>query len=348
VPDVSEPSRDGHLGCEGCVLGSCQEKWERLFAITDTDVSHCRCQLESVAHIANGVRHRDFEQVEKDVARSFVSALFREFVPNDTVRTAYRIRLARIVHSLMQAHEAHLYYFQGLHDVASVIMVGTNDDALALAILHKLSETFLSVNMQKDLSPVLDSLSLLYPLLRFIDQAVLVNHFEEAQMAPFFMVPWVLTWFSHDCEDISCVLFVYDQIFLHHPLYIVYLSAFVVAYYSDIILNSPSKSCSSELHQFIQGLPGRQDFAMAVIYAASRASDFIDILTPSVLLSCCGLQSSIYARLCGVDDVQDDDSGRVILSRKSVSVTARLSQLALCAFSIGLSAASVYVLNASQ
>ncbi|CAN0520997.1 unnamed protein product, partial [Scytosiphon promiscuus] len=61
--------------------------------------------------------------------------------------------------------------------------------------------------------------------------------FDFVQVEPYYCMSWVLTWFSHDLQDLSMVARLYDVLLGAHPTLILYISAAV------------SRGCTTVLEQ---------------------------------------------------------------------------------------------------
>lgn len=92
--------------------------------------------------------HRDAAQLRCDIDRSFWSL--------DCARSWGRRKLARkravlsdLITALLVRRPA-LHYFQGLHDVASVLVLVLQDDVLALAVMESLAARGLGDFMRRD------------------------------------------------------------------------------------------------------------------------------------------------------------------------------------------------------
>jgi hypothetical protein len=119
-----------------------------------------------------------------------------------------------------------LYYYQGYHDVISVIIQIIDADSLSFAITDTISTRYLRDCMLPDFKVMAKSLSLLKYLLSVCDEDVhskCVRNYVE----PFFALSWIITWFSHDMDDLEDVARCYDVLLASPPCYALYLSVAV-------------------------------------------------------------------------------------------------------------------------
>jgi hypothetical protein len=129
-------------------------------------------------------------QIALDVARAFPFAETRAW-PAST-RTRQCARLAQLLTRVCDGDCVH--YYQGLHDVAAVLLLALDDDALATACLRALVADALRPFVQASMAAAVAALETLGPLLRTADARVATA---VSVVPPFFALPWVLTWFAH-------------------------------------------------------------------------------------------------------------------------------------------------------
>lgn len=88
-----------------------------------------------------------------------------------------------------------VFYYQGLHDVASVLLMVLGERS-AGPLLAELSCVHLRDCTQPNIDAVLELLGMLFPILSTIDPQ-LSQHLQDADLAPYFALSWFITWFSH-------------------------------------------------------------------------------------------------------------------------------------------------------
>jgi hypothetical protein len=124
------------------------------------------------------------------------------------------------------APQQQLYYYQGYHDVISVIIQIIDADSLSFAITDTINTRYLRDCMLPDFKVMAKSLSLLMCLLSVCDEDVhskCVRNYVE----PFFALSWIITWFSHDMDDLVVVARGFDVLLASPPCYALYLSVAV-------------------------------------------------------------------------------------------------------------------------
>ena len=135
-----------------------------------------------------------WDEVEKDVARSLWW-----WSTNETDAKQKHQALRRVLLHTLRRGNGRWHYFQGLHELASVLMLvlGERDAVNMLEILatHKLNAWF-----QRGIEPIVDIICDVMPLLRIADPP-LFQAIEASGVSPLFCIGWVITWFTHDVED---------------------------------------------------------------------------------------------------------------------------------------------------
>ncbi|KDD72405.1 hypothetical protein H632_c3390p0, partial [Helicosporidium sp. ATCC 50920] len=120
-----------------------------------------------------------------------------------------------------------VFYYQGLHDVASVLLL-TCGEGEAVRLLRHLLRCHLRDCTRPGLEPALGALALLYPLLAVADPGLaeyIAGLDEPALQIPHFALSWVLTWFAHDVRSLPVAARLFDLFLASHPLMPLYLAA---------------------------------------------------------------------------------------------------------------------------
>ncbi|KAN0025818.1 hypothetical protein ACTFIU_000081 [Dictyostelium citrinum] len=187
-----------------------------------------------INHSDKITNHKDTDQVTKDVERS----MWRFTKGNSQLRNRKKPELTRIVNAVLSIHPQ-LYYFQGYHEIASVLLLIT-DESLAFAMLERLSIYHFNDCMLPNFAEVLKVLNLIFPLISMVDQ--------QSQVQPMFAISWILTWFSHNLDELDSAARVYDYLLSAHPMASIYLSVGVITSQRETLL---SLDCSFDsIHAF--------------------------------------------------------------------------------------------------
>lgn len=169
--------------------------------------------------------HKDEDQVKLDVLRSFtvlsqfegLHQLFAAIYTKNDI-DSLRKRLAQLVIKMLRKYPA-LNYYQGYHDIASIILVVCpQNDQLAFRILEKLTVFHLRDFMISDITLSVNHLRLIPALLENADKALfeLVKQTSNSYMAGLFDYSFfqglssILTIFAHDISNLHHLLVIWD------------------------------------------------------------------------------------------------------------------------------------------
>lgn len=115
------------------------------------------------------------------------------------------------------------------------------------------------------LEPTLESsiaqCELIYALL-LAETPDLYAHLVEAGMFSHIAISWILTWFTHDVDDLNTIVRVYDACLASHPFFPTYISAALVMQKQDVLLSLPADM--SRLHKALLELPKTANFDTAI------------------------------------------------------------------------------------
>lgn len=192
--------------------------------------------------------HKDERQVDVDVARSLWN-MPRGLAASD--RERMRRKLSNVINALLSTNPD-LCYYQGLHDIVSVLLVSMHSERLAYACIAALARSHLRDFMMPNLRTPMAFADLLYPLLARTAPDV-HDHITRADVQPYFMIAWLLTWMSHVLDDWDTAALIFDHCIASHPLFILYLAAAIVIHRRHELL---SEDCEyGALYKRLLALP---------------------------------------------------------------------------------------------
>lgn len=117
-----------------------------------------------------------------------------------------------------------MHYFQGLHDIAAVLLYNLGETVITTAVLQRLCRSHFREALADD-----DFLSLLaflkatvLPLLLMIDPELHDVLACEEVMLPSLVLPWVITWCIHDIADPQVSSRLVDAFLCGHSTFILY------------------------------------------------------------------------------------------------------------------------------
>jgi hypothetical protein len=191
--------------------------------------------------------HRDVNQVELDIKRSF----WRFFAG---INTAQRDRLRNDCSNVLNAFLStypELHYYQGLHEFVAVLMLETSS-ADAFGMMRIASQCHLRDFMEASLATALAYLELIFPVVRRFDPE-LYAFLTRSGVEPHVCISWTLTWFSHDLDNVADIARIFDVCLSNHPLMCVYLSAAMICMRREAVL--ASKCEFSAVHKLLATIP---------------------------------------------------------------------------------------------
>lgn len=97
-----------------------------------------------------------------------------------------------------------MHYYQGLHDVASVLLLVAGE-LPAFDMLCTLATGHLRDATRPSLDPVIELLGLMGPITEAADPE-LAQFINQQGLPPFYALSWFITWFSHDMKDFGEVM----------------------------------------------------------------------------------------------------------------------------------------------
>mmetsp|Transcript_7295 Transcript_7295/g.10849 ORF Transcript_7295/g.10849 Transcript_7295/m.10849 type:complete len:310 (-) Transcript_7295:605-1534(-) len=178
--------------------------------------------------------HNEERQVRCDIDRSFWSL---DCAANWGDRRMHRKRtdLSNIIVALL-CKNSRYYYFQGFHDIVSILILVFNDNALAFCALESICQKYLSDFMKRDFSSLSKIMKLIMVLIRRADSE-LADFLDESGTEPYFATSWLITWMSHDIRNFQQASRMFDAILCSPPEYSFYLCASLVMMHREEILS---------------------------------------------------------------------------------------------------------------
>ncbi|KWU46160.1 hypothetical protein RHOSPDRAFT_15511 [Rhodotorula sp. JG-1b] len=201
----------------------------------------------------------DERQVRLDIDRSLVN--FPHDV-RDQDRDQLRVKLERAILTVLRRHPA-LHYFQGYHDIVSVLLLTLEEDDLLIPATERLSLHVVRDSMGPGLEPTLGYLKqasfrslIVHRLVKAIDTELYVVVSQAASM-PFFALSWALTLLSHDLDSVAVLARLFDFLLAHNPSMICHLIVAILLTKKDDLV-SVSETCEGDpaiIHSALSQLP---------------------------------------------------------------------------------------------
>jgi len=179
-----------------------------------------------------------------------------------------------------------VHYYQGLHDVASVLLLVTRSEAAAFRLLRRLCVGPLRDCTRPTLSAALAALSALPALLAAADPALAAH---LAGTPPHYALPWHLTWFAHGVPPgpgaLDGAARLFDLFAATHPLMPLYVGAAALVACREALLAVDGDD-PGEVHAAIGRLPHLGGLDPDV--AALRALELYAAHPPAALVAWAG------------------------------------------------------------
>lgn len=220
-------------------------------------------------HAAIEPQHACLNQVDLDVNRSFWR------FPKG-IRSAYRLELRRRITLIINAiftMTPELNYYQGFHEICSVLMLNVNDDAVAFGLASILGSAHINDALAPNLTQSMAHCEVIFAVLEVVDQE-LYDVIMRSDSQPHFAIGWVLTWFAHDLEDLQLISRIYDACIASHPLFPAYLAAALIEQAKPLLTEVECEF--SEMYKALRDIPQSADFERAIL----RADKLISSIYP--------------------------------------------------------------------
>eukprot|EP01051_Picozoa_sp_SAG22_P013049 SAG22_NODE_1419_length_4466_cov_5.588963_4_plen_558_part_00 len=199
--------------------------WMRLLRLDD-DVAPAAATASAAAAAPT---HPQDEQLWLDVNRSLHHYKPRLYTQHAATQSACRAALFRMMQAVLLRDGA-LHYYQGFHDVASVLLL-TCGPAAGTRLLQALAASPLAFAVTADMAATSNMMQLLPPLVREVcpEAAEIIR--AAGIEDPIYALSWVLTWFAHDLHSLAARARLVDFFLaVGHPLASVYFAAVVVGH----------------------------------------------------------------------------------------------------------------------
>eukprot|EP00301_Raphidiophrys_heterophryoidea_P001792 c1084_g1_i2.p1 GENE.c1084_g1_i2~~c1084_g1_i2.p1 ORF type:complete len:445 (+),score=108.53 c1084_g1_i2:84-1337(+) len=193
--------------------------------------------------------HKTRDIIERDVARSLFSFTVGL---KKKVCVLKRDQLRSVVHGVVCKHPD-LHYYQGFHDVCSVLVMVSPNVRLAFAFAERLAIGHLRDHMAPSFDRTTQQLHFMLALVKRCDGHV-ASFLNQAGVPPFFALSGVITWMSHDLHHLTDVCRLFDLFISSHPAMVLYYWVALMELARESILQLPPDTAI--IHSALQKLPG--------------------------------------------------------------------------------------------
>jgi hypothetical protein len=261
--------------------------------------------------------HPDKEQVYMDVRRSLWNIEeLREWTPKEVEKQ--RKIIATQIMAVLSQSDGELHYFQGFHDVVSVLVLvlggdqsssspaatsfystspssnkikdkdkdSTTSELLSQQLVYRVVEQVSNVYFRDcartDFGTITRVISLVLDLVRDQDEE-LYAFFQEADLPPFFATSWLITWWSHELKDLGEAARVFDVLLASPPYYCLYLCAAYLIVMRDRILQG---ECDfGLLHNALTRGVAQWGFPVEDVIATADRMMFMETISTSITIT---------------------------------------------------------------
>jgi hypothetical protein len=130
------------------------------------------------------------------------------------------------------------FYYQGLHDVATVVMLGMKGDH-TIPAFQTIVRTYLRGFAAKNMDCACKVLDVFWRALQLLDPELHKFATDCGVDQPIFALSWVITWLSHDLRSFESVLRIFDLLLATpHPLMIVYVCTALLHLHREVLLKA--------------------------------------------------------------------------------------------------------------
>ncbi|KAH7198607.1 rab-GTPase-TBC domain-containing protein [Fusarium flagelliforme] len=203
-------------------------------------------------------RHRDEDQVQLDVNRSFI------YYPNNQSEAELSLRkseLSSLITEVLRRYP-YLCYFQGYHDISQVLLLVLAPECRA-QVLARLSVLRIRDFMLPSFGPTTAQLRLLPDILHAADPK-LRRHL--AGVEPFYALAGTLTMYAHNIETYQDIARLFDVFLAREPVFTVYMFAQIILDRRDEIFEIDEPDM---LHVILGKVPTKMDLDALIIKSAA-------------------------------------------------------------------------------
>ncbi|KAG8882245.1 hypothetical protein FRB98_003849 [Tulasnella sp. 332] len=198
--------------------------------------------------------HPDERQVKLDTDRSFV--MYPQ--GSDKEKLTRQSQLYKVIVAVLRKRRK-LGYFQGYHDIISVLYLTLPDSGQVLSPLlvscsEKISLHRLRDAMGAGLEPLVGFLRILKRLLRESNPE-LAQIVESSSPLPYFALSNLLTLFSHDVATLPLIQRIFDFLLCRAPIFVVYLEAAFIISRKNEITRLAEEGEEGMMHSILSQLP---------------------------------------------------------------------------------------------
>ncbi|EWG47053.1 hypothetical protein FVEG_07291 [Fusarium verticillioides 7600] len=203
-------------------------------------------------------RHRDEDQVQLDVNRSFI---YYPDNQSDAELSLRKSELSSLITEVLRRYP-YLCYFQGYHDISQVLLL-VLAPAWRARVLARLSVLRIRDFMLPSFGPTTAQLRLLPDILHAADPK-LRRHLADVE--PFYALAGTLTMYAHNIETYQDIARLFDVFLAREPVFTVYVFAQIILDRRNEIFEIDEPDM---LHVILGKVPTKMDLDELIIKSAA-------------------------------------------------------------------------------
>lgn len=127
--------------------------------------------------------------------------------------------LLSVITAVLERGKGALHYYQGLHDVAALFLINLQEVETSILVLEKVIRIYFRESTRPDFDQIIMKMNLvIFPMIEIFDPEL--HHFLLASNIDHTVVlPWILSWFSHDMNNIDATSRLFDAFLSSHPAF---------------------------------------------------------------------------------------------------------------------------------
>ncbi|KAL0234326.1 hypothetical protein PCE1_001362 [Barthelona sp. PCE] len=119
----------------------------------------------------------------------------------ENLREDFRLKLRKILTAILHDDELNVFYYQGLHEMISILLLLTNGDVtMSYQIIVAMCRKHINFFVTKE--PALETVDPLVKIIRVAWPSLKVGEDFDTELF-LCTIPWVLTWFSYNYENLE-------------------------------------------------------------------------------------------------------------------------------------------------
>lgn len=179
-------------------------------------------------HLYTKSKKKNENIIEVDIKRTIANSFFSS--AEEEVLNTLKNKLTTFIKKFMIINKDYNYY-QGFHDIGLYIyLIFNNSESFALQMLQRISEYFLKDYLLENSNGQGFRFETVFKIIKDIiktEDKMVYSFYEDNPEIPdpIFCLPWIITFFTHDINELFTVLRLFDYLLFSHPNAIYFISS---------------------------------------------------------------------------------------------------------------------------